>query len=412
MDIILAVGVLVLASLFFARYQEQMTYNNGLEWDGQYYAKITRDLADGQRPETAPPFVYRIGVPFVASLLGSDVIQSWRIIGILATVLTLVLLYILLTLHVEQQWVRFVLLLFFLLNFKSAVRGVWSAPVETDYFDKLFLILGLIVLHRIRKGGWTLPHALLLTVITFAGFLCREIVGALAVTALFAGNPIGCEARRFRVRFPPVMAILPLLGATAAFVLIKMIVTPLPGGGFARTAIGWLYNKSLPDYLLAWFIAFSPALILPLYDWRNTLKYLLANQYIVVYLTIFAILGWIGGSATYRLLYWAMPAVLILVGLALQNMTELLNRNWLFIFLCSVSILISQRVFWLHPDYPGGESRPWVFMTPLCSAPNLLDTIGMGELRVRFLATASYIAVAVLLLVVLSMTSRRRLHKT
>ncbi len=409
-DIILAFVVFLLVSAICERHHRQIAHEKYFQWDGQYYAKMTADFQSGARPVSEAPFVYRIGVPFIASLLGREIVQSWRFLGILANVATICLLYKLLVLHLKEQWTRLILLLFFIANFKSATLGVWYAPMETDYFDKLFLVLGLIVLHDIRRRGWTLARAIFLTVVTFVGVFCREIIGVLAVSALFAHNPLvyDTEDSPIRLSAPPVIAWLPLLGTAVSFALVHSMVVPQGDYEFLETAIAWMYSKPLPDYILAWFIAFSPALVLPVYDWRHTLKYLFANQYLAVYVVAFAALGYVGGCATFRLLYWAVPAVLILVGVSLEHMADLLKRNRLFVILCSALVLVSQRVFWITPGHCGGEDRPWVFMTPLCGNPsNPLDVLGMGSLRVRILATASYVLVGTTLLVLLALGGRR-----
>jgi len=160
---------------------------------------------------------------------------------------------------------------------------------------------------------------------------------------------------------------------------------------------------------LAWFIAFGPILILPIYDWRYSVRYLLDNQYLLIYGATIAAFGWIGGKATYRYVYWAMPVVFLLVGLAIERCASLLRRNGLLLTILLSSYLLSQRVFWLWPEDLGigGASTSWVLLTPLAVTTPVPDLVGMGSLYVRAVSLVSYLALSALLLFLLSRSGGR-----
>jgi len=295
--------------------------------------------------------------------------------------------------------------LLFLLPFHAYIRRIWYNPLSTDFWDKPFLIGGLFIIDRIRTQGWRVPQTAFLSLMTFAGVFFREVIIVLPFVALFVGNPVEFDTNRLRVRrvsLPPILSILPILAGAAGLLLIKFTVAPLQSGFFLQTAAKWLYAKPLPDYLLGWFIAFSPILILPLYDWRRSIKYLLGRQHLLAYLVVFSLLGWIGGSATYRLLDWTMPVVFVLIGLAIENNSALLKQNKLFTSIGIVSYVISQRVFWLIPDYPGGKSSLWIFLTPLTKNAAYLDIIGMSSRQVNAIEFATYIFLVIIMLLILS----------
>lgn len=405
-DILVAVVLFILINTLLARFQQPVSYHNGLGWDGVHYAKVTQDFRDGNTPAAEQPFVNRIAVPYLASLFESDIVTSWRLLGLTANALSLILLYVLLCLHFRQQWLRFLLLALFIIPNFSVVRRLWYDPVSTDQWDKVFLFAGFIILDRLKTKGWRPVLAVSLSAVALIGVLFREIVIILPLAALLVTNPVDFDPSRLRIRnvsLPPIISAMPFLGAMAGFCIVKSIVTPADGDySIYLQSLHLLYNKSLPDYMLGWFIAFGPLLIFPLYEWRTSAKFLACNQHIFVYLTAFALLGWIGGTATYRLVQWTMPAVFILIGHSLEFCAPAVKRNWLFITALVASFLLSQRVFWLWPDYPGGISTYYVFLTPLSANPPVLDTIGMGSLYVRVVSLASHLVISAVLLLLLN----------
>ncbi len=393
LDILVAVAAFILTNVLVAIIEEPISYHNGLGWDGVHYAKVTEDFRAGMPPDAPQPFVNRIGVPFLASLFESDIVSTWRALGLLANTLALFLLYVLLCFYFQNKWLRLLLLLLFIIPFDSVVRRVWVDAVSTDQWDKVFLFSGLIILHRIRQNGWRYSSILLLSLIGFVGVFFREIVLIIPLAALFVTNPLDITPHPLRINrilLPPLASLIPLAASLLGLCIVKLVIVPQQGEFFLHTALNWLYSKSLPDYLLGWFIAFGPVLILPLYQWKTSTRFLLAHQHLFIYLSLFSILGWIGGSATYRLLQWTMPVIFILVGLAIQASHDSLKRNWLFMALLLTSFLLSQRVLWPLPDAPGGVHTSLVFLTPLSLNPPILDIIGMGNKSVRVLAFVSY----------------------
>ena len=395
-DIVIATVAYSLLSVFFYFNQKECSFNNGLEWDGVYYAEATEDFAKKERPNTIAPFGYRIGIPFIASLMPQKTKLAWLLLGVIFSAITFILLYFLLTLYLKDKWARFALLMFYIINFRSPVRAIWYAPVSTDYFDKFFLILGLIFLFYIKSEGWTKARSLSFTILIYLGVLCREIVGVLAVASIFATNPIkfDSEKRNFYFSQIPILSLFPVLGFFLAFLTTKLLVDPIPNPqfqGFAQTSIYWIFTKSFPDYLLAILIAFSPAILNIIITWKKQTKFLFEFQHLSIYTFLFLLLGYFGGSATHRLIYWAIPAVLIMLGKSFEEVAIYSKRNRLFYTFLVLFILLSQRVFWLIPDYPNHNSTNLVFLTPLTNNINLLDLIGMGSLKVRFLSLVSYL---------------------
>ena len=78
--ILLSIGVLL--SLFYIIIQPVASYNNGRFWDGDVYCSISERFTYGLPIRGAKPFVYRIGVPLLATLIGCDnVILRFKIVN-------------------------------------------------------------------------------------------------------------------------------------------------------------------------------------------------------------------------------------------------------------------------------------------------------------------------------------------
>jgi hypothetical protein len=105
-------------------------------------------------------------------------------------------------------------------------------------------------------------------------------------------------------------------------------------------------------------------------------------------LGIFLVLGWVGGSDTERIVYWAMPVVYALVGVILEK--HALPRGFL-IALVALQLL-SHRILWLLPDFPSTGSSPLPVFTPPTSACQYPDLWSFqAERRIQLVALLEYL---------------------
>lgn len=395
-ELLILCTIYILFSFVFFFLQRECSFNDGFEWDGVYYKKITEDFAESKLPSTYEPFVYRIGIPFIVSQLPFEIKDSWLFLAAIFSFSSFVILHYLIKSFVEDSKTRIFLMILYLINFRSPIKAIWYAPASLDHFDKLFLFSGLLVLSYISKLGWNFWRTFLLVIIVFFGVLCREIVAVIAIAGLFAKSPVRFDSKAIKINWPPINAYTPIIAFIISFFLIKEVVHPIKDStfpGFLSTSVFWLFKKSLPELFLTVFISFSPALILIFLNFEKTKNYLIEHQYLAVYLFFFLAFGYIGGSASHRLFYWGIPAVLILIGISIENIFTFISERPVFIGFLFFFILLSQRVFWTIPDYPGGLASPIVFLTPLTSNANVLDIIGMGSLKIKFLSFITYLIV-------------------
>jgi hypothetical protein len=144
-------------------------------------------------------------------------------------------------------------------------------------------------------------------------------------------------------------------------------------------------------------VAYGPILVLLLYNWRKTASFLAASQFMLVYLIGISVLAWIGGTDTIKFLYWAMPVVYLLIGIALEDRKNLLTLP--LIVVLAVSQLLSERIFWTIPDYPSQYSSYLTLLTVIGSKIQYLDlSPSHGSRDIQVISFIQYLALSSLIL--------------
>jgi hypothetical protein len=195
-------------------------------------------------------------------------------------------------------------------------------------------------------------------------------------------------------------------------------VTPTGDYQFLATAWSWAKSKPPRTWVHAWFVAFGPMLSVVIFAWRRCLPFLWAHQDQLFLLVACAALAWLGGSDTERILYWSMPVVYLLMGVALEaggatgirdapevpsaieadgmheaggeieardaietgNAIEapgapeagrglgaraVLRGSRSLLATLLIGQALMQRLFWTVPDYPGVLDQPMLLLAPL-----------------------------------------------
>lgn len=392
LEVIAILTVFVIVNLASQAFQKPISVNGGKGWDGVTYYAVAEHLSKAYRPKGEAPFVYRIGTPLLASLfsnaLREDLILGFHTVNIVSNIITVALLALWLRLYLDNAMIRTAMVLLFVTQWHSPVRFVYFYPVYTDPWSFCFLIAGLVGIYSFRIRP-TLPKMCYLALVSLAGVMFRETVLVIPIALLFSANPVIQQGDLFSqpvslwfakvIKKLTPMSICPLICATLGLLIVRLIALPTNDYSFLIKAFKWAYRKPILTYLTAWFITFGPLIIVAIYDWRQNVHFLRDNQYLLIYLASFAVLGWVGGTDTERILYWAMPVVYVLVGRSLQRISKLISVR-LFLVLV-LAQLISQRVFVTIADpavAPIPLSRPFwsrsfafAFLSQLTSYGNM-----------------------------------------
>jgi hypothetical protein len=315
----------LLINLVWAHYQQPISYNDGKGWEGVGYYQVADQFIEGKQVAAEGPYVYWIGTPLLVSLLNiKDIFLGFQIVNTIANLLTLFLLWFWLRLHLKDRRVRVGLCLLFLLQWDTPVHWLYFFPAHTDPWLWTFLLAGLICLHSLAQTTNTLRWLLALGCLSTVGVVFREVALVLPIVLLFLHTPLRRLGQGWKLQSPPVVFFAPLLCALFALVLVRVSVIQTDDYSFTRTAVQWIRTKSVLSYLHGWMLAYGPVIFLPVLFFKQTLAFLRQSQWMTVYLFFFALMGYIGGSDTERLLYWSMPVVFLLIGKVFEHNTMLL----------------------------------------------------------------------------------------
>lgn len=412
---VILIAFIVVNSLTFA-FQKPISFNDGKGWDGRSYYKVAEDFSRGLSPKADAPHVYRIGTPLLASLLFKDnLLFSFKITNLIANTFLVFLLIIWLRLYITDWRIRVLLSILYLTQWHGPIRFVHFYPAYVDPWALVFLLAGLIGIHKARTNP-TLPLICGLSLITLVGVMFREIVILVSIALLFSTNPVIWDRNSvFSVRTVnkfPLMYFIPFLFGLLGIAGVHVLVEQTSTVWFIKSAVRWAYNKPLLTYVHAWFIAFGPILIIIVYHWREALAFLGKHQFQLILLIAIALLAYIGGSDTERFLFWSLPVIYVLIGKALENNTSLLKSSPLLIVI-GLSQCISQRLFWTLPDFPNTFPHSLPIFTSIGSKVPYLDLWSYhGNRLVQFISLSQYFLLGLVLLVWLNYRARRLRNAT
>ena len=122
-------GVLLAVWLTGFATQQRISRAHGQGWDGVHYYAVAEQLSRGEIPEANAPFVYRVGTPFLASLLpGDDLLRNFAIVNWVACLLAVALLLVWLRPYVADWRVRSLLAVLFIIPWHAPLRFVHFYP--------------------------------------------------------------------------------------------------------------------------------------------------------------------------------------------------------------------------------------------------------------------------------------------
>jgi hypothetical protein len=409
-ELTVAFAMFAAVTVITAAFQPQIDINDGKGWDGAAYYTVAQELSGGQALTADAPFVYRVGTPFLASLVDpNNLVLSFKIVNLAANATLTLLLLVWLRLFIGDWRIRLGLIAAFLLQWHGPVRFTLFYPVAADNWFAALLLAGLLVVHALSKrGSWLLIAGV--TALAVLGTLVRESGLLLALVVPFARNPVhlGWRLPRFSV-----VLLLPLAIAAAGFGGLHAMAH-LTNTASSPDAGGLIVPKSVPVYALGWWTAFGPLLILPLFTWRRTAAFLWQHQYMLALLGAVTLLSSFQSPAlqlqlqdTERYLFWAMPVMYVLIGRALEELLPIISRPLLGILLTCQ--LLAERAFWGIPQ-PGGTDDPaaiyshgsaaLLLFTPLGNNVHYFDIFPSWMSQAyRLILLGEYVALGVIMLV-------------
>ena len=395
----LTISLLILAAIIISSiYQKPNSFNNGNGWDGVEYCKMAEQVALKQPVSARAPFVYRIGTSFLAAKLFPDNLNyGFRIINITAGVIGIYLLWFWLTLFIKSNIVRTLLTASYIFYWQAPLRFSFYDTFHVDSIALVFLYAGLILL-KYMIDNFSYRKLFVFIVITFVGVLFREICLIPAFILFFTSiNKLKFSLNEMKIIFLKNVYFLPLFVGITVIIITHFLVTQNDNYSFFKSAVFWIYSKSIFKYFHAWFLSIGTVLTIILYYYSENITFLKKNKYLLYYLLIIVFISIAGGSDTERLIMWSIPVIYILIGNTIAKHQNVFKSPIILITLLLTQI-ISIRAFLLIPDYPDNNSFQIPFLTPISNHFPLFNLWTIhGDEKILLISFAQYVTLALFL---------------
>jgi|GEM_PF-1610498 len=421
-------GVIVGFMAIFLVYADQtrISLNNGQGFDGPFYYRIAEEILTGNFPVPGEvPYVQRIGaclVPaWISMITGMDLLDGAMWSNLIATLLTAILLVVWLREMVGSPYVRLLLVLLFLMNFRVTLRSAFWYPMVTDGWGSFFLVAGLLCLGGMVRAydqgarSRLFWHTMGLSLVMAVGTMFRETHALFALVALFVARPVsvvrGMEGRgsswsRLWALYtgrPGRILLIPAVMLVPTKLLIGWIIAPRYNLDYTYVSamVEWIWTKSLPMVLLSIFIATGPVLLLALVPpgvgaWVHRLR---GREDLWSILLMAVLFGWIGGNDSERIFFVAgFPVLLGMVGAAMEAAWSTRARWWLVILLLLQTV--AHRYWWPIPDSMAdgavGQRIVPVLTIPGTRFDALMLHSFFGNMYVNMIVFAEYMALLII----------------
>jgi len=338
-----------------------------LRGDAEEYFRMAAQYARGETVvSVSAPFVYRVATPWLAARadqFASPALPGWlngAIVGftgvrgaagfyavnILGAFAALMLLVSYLRLFVPNATTRLLLVTFWMIQWHTPVRFTYYAPVNVEPLFLVSMLLALLAIERLPAVSAE-RGAIVVSVIVFAGTFVRESMLLMAmVFAIRYAQVWKSETWRHRI-----LGALPLLAGLAALgVTTRLLAVSSTPSSPIEILSETVRTKSVFGWVLGWFFTFGPAPIAVLVSVLPDLRaFLRQRPWLLAYFAGCALLAYVGGTDTERILGWAFPIFLVLQGQALERYRDLWHRNPGLVVFLVASALVSSRIFWPIP---------------------------------------------------------------
>lgn len=341
-------------------FQDRIEVADGKGIDGVYYYKVAEQFSNHQTIETKAPFVYRLGTPFLASLLPFSLLENFQIVNLLATLMGCFLLFYWLSLFIKSRSTALLLTVVLMTHWTFYIRYVQYYPATCDPFAFVFVLLLLIQLYKFRNSK-SFKHGILFSLLLCVGVLFREFLIVFSFGVLFLEQPFD-KKQLFWIDFNKLLKgstwfAISFIAALIGIAFTHWIATASGSNyGFLTALLTWIDEKSIFEYINGMFNTFGPAIVLLFVFWKTSYSFFAKNHEHLVLAIIFLLICWFTGGDTERFFMWFSPLFLVPLGLIIEKNLKLLNHKQIWIPIGLATLFIF-RVFWPIPQiFVGDES--------------------------------------------------------
>lgn len=347
--------------LVYNSFQEKISINENLGYDGVYYYKMSEQFQEHKQVTTDAPFVYRIGTPFIASLF-TNIKLAYFYINIFSAILSSILIYFLFIKYFNFK-LSVILSILYQLHWISGIRYILFDSISVDFIALNFLFVGLIL---IKSNLSNHKKIIFLLVLTLFGVFFREIAFIPAII-YFISN----FRQERKSSFPLISGIILLL-------ILHLTIIKTNSYHGIENAIKWFYIKGIGTYLLSIFNVYGLLILIPIIFYKDMIKFYLTNKEIYLSFAMIMILALIGGSDTERILSWSLPFFYIIAFQIIDSRKIYSQYLMLVIF---VSLIFTYRVFWSIPADVENTKHILPFITYISNDFNFADLLAYHGLK-------------------------------
>ncbi len=399
--LIILIGIL--AFMIFGYYfQEQITYNSGLGWDGRDYFKIAQDFNSHNLPVARAPFVYRLGTSYlVSTFFSNNMMDGFKIINILASVLVIFAIWYFLYTYGTNYLLRLLLVLSYLSYWQSPLRLSYFYPVHSDPIGVLFLFINLIISFK-YYNTYKKQYLYWLILTSFIGVFFREITLIPSIALIISSIKY---LSKYKINYDK-LTLIPLAIGLLAIAITHIIAQANDSYHFINSAIGWIYRKSTIMYLHSILLSVGPIILICLYYYKESIEILKNDKFLSSFLVLILFVSYAGGSDTERLIMWGAPAIYVIIAKLISNHKEI-TKNKLLMVVLFISQMLVNRVFMPTPDYNYTAKSVFPILTPLASNFRLLDLWAIhADSRFILISAIQYFLLSILVIILIKYTKK------
>ncbi|MGB2273785.1 MAG: hypothetical protein ACPH2K_05370, partial [Flavicella sp.] len=316
--------------LFFAvglilnhSYQKRIFKDGGKGHDGVFYYELADNMIKGNTLVGVKPFIYRIGTPFLVSLLPFDIFTNFLIVNHSATLLSCLLLLYWLSLYFKKRTTALWVTLGLMTHWGFYIRFIQYNPTTCDPMAFLVTMILLLLTKRFydtRKKS----YALLSCLFIFIGVFFREYLVVYSILFLFIDQPFD-RSKALYVNWNLLLKhkywfVLAFSGGIIGIILTHNLVVAKPSYyGFAAAIILWTETKSIFSLSAGFLNVFGPFILFPFLYWKQAKSFFAENhQYLAMLIVALGII-WFTGGDTERFILWFFPILVLPVGLVIEK---------------------------------------------------------------------------------------------
>ncbi len=363
------VALLLLVTVASALFQDVYSVYEGLGHDGRVYYQMALQAFNDQPFEQRTTFVYRQFTPWLAAAIAgqmSEIFPIFKYIGVTSAIITSFLLLLLLRYFINDWRLRLFLAALYPLHFMGPLRYSFFSPISTDPIMLLAITALLLVAQHFRSYPKDRNMCLVAaTLFVFISVLTRSSSLPFALLLFFAisFSPSATTVRDKlweKIAHVRPLLFVPFIAGLVAYFYVRQqaVVTGHYGAEFYNNHpyslllynFNRLYTLPLMHYLQYIYTVWGPLFVLLLWQYRFVFNFLSNHWHITIFIVIPMIYATFAGD---RQLIMTFPAYLILLGIVIQDKSDILKeKKWLCVVLI-IAQLIAQRVFWTMPiDIP------------------------------------------------------------